>query len=50
MMSSHSRRLSFTTPIFISFAGIIVCFITIAILVTIIQRNDITSFLPDLYR
>ena len=41
MMSSHSRRLSFTTPIFISFAGIILCFIAIAILVTIIQRNDI---------
>ena len=41
MMSSHSRRLSFTTPIFISFAGIILCFITIATLVTIIQRNDI---------
>lgn len=41
MMSSHSRRLSFTTPIFISFAGIILCFVIIATLVTIIQRNDI---------
>lgn len=41
MMSSHSRRLSFTTPIFISFAGIILCFFIIATLVTIIQRNDI---------
>lgn len=41
MMSSHSRRLSFTTPIFISFAGILLSFIIIAALVTVIQRNDI---------
>ncbi|MFH0476583.1 sensor domain-containing diguanylate cyclase [Kluyvera ascorbata] len=40
-MSSHSRRLSFTTPIFISFAGILLSFIIIAALVTVIQRNDI---------
>ena len=41
MTSSHSRRLSFTTPIFISFAGILLSFIIIAALVTVIQRNDI---------
>jgi len=40
-MNRHSRRLSFTTPIFISFAGILLSFILVAVLVTIIQRNDI---------
>ncbi|HGH3374857.1 TPA: diguanylate cyclase [Kluyvera cryocrescens] len=40
-MNHHSRRLSFTTPIFISFAGILLTFILIAALVTLIQRNDI---------
>lgn len=40
-MSAHSRRLSFSTPIFISFAGIILCFVIIATLVTVIQRKDI---------
>lgn len=40
-MRSHSRRLSFTTPILISFAGILLSFVIIASLVTVIQRNDI---------
>lgn len=43
MMSSHSRRLSFSTPILLSFAGILLSFIIIATLVSIIQRNDIVE-------
>ena len=39
-MQHSGRKLSFTAPIFISFAGIILSFILIASLVTVIQRND----------
>lgn len=40
-MSAHSRKLSFTTPIIVSFAGILFIFLIIATLVTISQRNGI---------
>ena len=42
-MKPQNKSLSFTTPIFISFAGIIFCFVLIAALVTVIQRNDIIN-------
>lgn len=41
MISPYSRRLSFTAPILISFAGIILTFVIIASLVTFVQRNNI---------
>ncbi|WP_421356631.1 sensor domain-containing diguanylate cyclase [Pseudocitrobacter faecalis] len=40
-MSTHSRKLSFTTPIIISFAGILLSFLVIATLVMLNQRKDI---------
>lgn len=39
-MKIHSRKLSFTMPILVSFTGIFVCFVVIAILVTLSQRKD----------
>lgn len=42
-MKMHSRKLSFTTPILVSFAGIFLCLVVIAILVTLNQRKDITD-------
>ena len=43
-MARHNRKLSFTTPILVSFAGIIFSFFLIAIFITFTQRND---FLED---
>lgn len=40
-MKIHSRKLSFTTPILVSFSGILLGFILIAVLVTLNQRKDI---------
>jgi len=42
-MSTHSRKLSFTTPIIISFTGILLSFLIIATLVTLSQRNGIIN-------
>ena len=39
----HSRKLSFTTPILVSFTGIFLCLVVIAVLVTLNQRKDITD-------
>lgn len=39
----HSRKLSFTTPILVSFTGIFLCLAVIATLVTLSQRKDITD-------
>lgn len=44
VMAPHSRKLSFTTPILVSFSGIIFSFILIAIFIIFTQRND---FLED---
>lgn len=40
-MNIHSRKLSFTTPILVSFSGILVSFILIAAAVMLSQRKDI---------
>lgn len=40
-MNIHSRKLSFTTPILVSFSGILVSFILIAAAVILSQRKDI---------
>lgn len=42
-MKIHSRKLSFTTPIVVSFAGILLSFLLIAIVVTLSQRQDILA-------
>ncbi|WP_437889434.1 sensor domain-containing diguanylate cyclase [Phytobacter sp. V91] len=42
-MKIHSRKLSFTTPILVSFTGIFICLVVIATLVTLSQRKDITD-------
>lgn len=39
-MKMHSKKLSFTTPVLVSFIGIFVCFMVIAVLVTLSQRKD----------
>lgn len=39
-MSLHSKNLSFTTPILVSFAGILIGFILIAVFITLTQRKD----------
>ncbi|MRS92418.1 diguanylate cyclase [Enterobacteriaceae bacterium RIT714] len=39
-MALHSRKLSFTTPILVSFAGILVSFILIAVFITLSQREE----------
>lgn len=44
VMAPHNRKLSFTTPILVSFTGIICSFILIAIFITFTQRSD---FLDD---
>ncbi|WP_263070886.1 sensor domain-containing diguanylate cyclase [Enterobacter huaxiensis] len=46
-MALHSRKLSFTRPIMISFAGILVSFILIAVFITLTQRKD---FLEDYHK
>ncbi|POT55350.1 diguanylate cyclase [Citrobacter amalonaticus] len=43
-MASYSRKLSFTTPILVSFTGILISFILIAVFITFTQRKD---FLDD---
>lgn len=43
-MARHNRKLSFTTPIIIGFAGILFSFLLIAVFATTTQRND---FLED---
>lgn len=43
-MARHNRKLSFTTPILVSFTGIILSFLLIAIFITFTQKND---FLED---
>lgn len=43
-MARHNRKLSFTTPILVSFTGILLSFVLIAIFITFTQRND---FLED---
>ena len=40
LMARHNRKLSFTTPILIGFAGILLSFLLIAVFVTQTQRND----------
>lgn len=42
-MKIHSRKLSFTTPILVSFTGIFICLVVIATLVTLSQRKDIAD-------
>lgn len=42
-MKIHSRELSFTRPILMSFAGLLASFILIAVLVTLNQRKDIVE-------
>lgn len=39
-MPVHSRKLSFTTPILVSFAGILISFVLIAVFITLMQRKD----------
>lgn len=43
-MAGHNRKLSFTTPILVSFTGIMLSFVLIAIFITFMQKND---FLED---
>lgn len=43
-MARHSRNLSFTSPILMSFSGILLSFVLIAFFITFTQRND---FLED---
>jgi len=47
LMALHSRKLSFTRPIMISFAGILFSFILIAVFITLTQRKD---FLEDYHK
>lgn len=42
-MKMHSRKLSFTTPILVSFTGIFLCLVVIATLVALSQRKDIVD-------
>lgn len=49
-MKIHSRQLSFTTPILVSFVSLLLGFILIAILVTLIQRKDITNDYHEINR
>lgn len=46
-MALHSRKLSFTRPIIVSFAGILLSFILVAVLITLSQRSD---FLNDYHK
>ncbi|WP_312692837.1 sensor domain-containing diguanylate cyclase [Kosakonia sp.] len=49
-MKIHSRQLSFTMPILVSFAGIFVSFIVIALLVTFGQRKEMLEEYHDINR
>jgi diguanylate cyclase (GGDEF) domain len=46
-MALHSRKLSFTRPIMVSFAGILFSFMLIAVFITLSQRKD---FLEDYHK
>lgn len=46
-MPVHSRKLSFTTPILVSFAGILIGFVLIAVFITLTQRKD---FVEDYHK
>ena len=46
-MALHSKKLSFTRPIMLSFAGILCSFALIAVVVTLSQRKD---FLEDYHK
>jgi hypothetical protein len=39
-MAPHSKKLSFTTPIMVSFAGILLSFALLAVFITWTQRKD----------
>lgn len=43
-MARHNRKLSFTTPILVSFTGILLSFVLIAVFITFTQKKD---FLED---
>jgi diguanylate cyclase (GGDEF)-like protein len=47
LMARHSRKLSFTRPIMVSFVGIMLSFILIAVFVTLMQRKD---FIEDFHK
>lgn len=46
-MALKSRKLSFTTPIMVSFSGILLSFVLIAVFITFTQRSD---FLEDYHK
>lgn len=46
-MPVHSRKLSFTTPILVSFAGILIGFVLIAVFITLTQRK---GFVEDYHK
>lgn len=46
-MALHSKKLSFTRPIIVSFAGILLSFILVAVLIILSQRND---FINDYHK
>ncbi|HDR2755916.1 sensor domain-containing diguanylate cyclase [Enterobacter sp. RHBSTW-00175] len=46
-MALHSRKLSFTRPIMVSFAGILLSFILVAVFITLSQRSN---FLNDYHK
>ncbi|MEH0888469.1 diguanylate cyclase [Enterobacter sp. UNJFSC 003] len=46
-MAIHSKKLSFTRPIMVSFAGILFSFILIAVFITLLQRK---GFLEDYHK
>lgn len=49
-MALHNRKLSFTTPIVVGFAGILLSFMLIAILVTLAQQKDFLEDYHDINR
>ncbi|HBT5189394.1 TPA: diguanylate cyclase, partial [Klebsiella quasipneumoniae] len=49
-MALHNRKLSFTTPIVVGFAGILLSFMLIAIFVTLAQRKDFLEDYHDINR
>ncbi|WP_374741271.1 diguanylate cyclase domain-containing protein [Klebsiella variicola] len=49
-MALHNRKLSFTTPIVVGFAGILLSFMLIATFVTLAQRKDFLEDYHDINR
>ena len=49
-MALHNRKLSFTTPIVVGFAGILLSFMLIAIFVTLAQQKDFLEDYHDINR